>query len=140
MGVKVDMAMAKAEGWIDKTGSKWKTMPQLMLRYRAATFFGRVYCPEILMGMHTEEEVEDFTDMATMQQEDKIYELLNTSTISPEERKWKYEFKIKHGISQGEAIEMIHELRGCQLPAKDLPQMNMGDVNRAIVDAIEVEE
>lgn len=56
---KVTMAMAEAEGWISKNGSKWKTMPELMIRYRAATFFGRLYAPEILMGMHTVDEVED---------------------------------------------------------------------------------
>lgn len=55
----VSMKMAKEEGWIDKSGSKWKTMPELMLRYRAATFFGRLYAPEILMGMQTVEEVTD---------------------------------------------------------------------------------
>lgn len=55
----VSITMAKAEGWFDKAGSKWKTMPQLMLRYRAATFFGRLYAPEILMGMQTVEEVVD---------------------------------------------------------------------------------
>ena len=55
----VSMQMAKAEGWIDKDGSKWKTMPELMLRYRSATFFGRLYAPELLMGMRTTEESED---------------------------------------------------------------------------------
>ena len=56
---QVSMAMAKAEGWIEKSGSKWRTMPELMLRYRSATFFGRLYAPEILMGMQTVEEVVD---------------------------------------------------------------------------------
>lgn len=56
---KVTMAMAKAEGWSTKTGSKWVTMPDLMLRYRAASFFGRLYAPQILMGMHTVEEIVD---------------------------------------------------------------------------------
>lgn len=55
----VSMQMAKDEKWIDKAGSKWATMPELMLRYRAATFFGRLYAPEILMGMATVEEVVD---------------------------------------------------------------------------------
>lgn len=55
----VSMEMAKNEGWLDKSGSKWKTMPELMLRYRSATFFGRLYAPEILMGMQTIEEVAD---------------------------------------------------------------------------------
>ena len=51
--------MAKEEGWLNKAGSKWKTMPELMLRYRAAAFFSRLYCPEITMGMHTVEEIQD---------------------------------------------------------------------------------
>ncbi len=38
---------------------KWKTMPQLMLMYRAAAFFGRLYAPEIMMGMHAVEEISD---------------------------------------------------------------------------------
>lgn len=59
IGPKITMKMAKAEGWVDKNGSKWKTMPELMLRYRAAAFFGRLYAPEILMGMQTMEEVID---------------------------------------------------------------------------------
>lgn len=57
MGPVIDMDMAKAEGWIDKTGSKWKTMPQIMLRYRAASFFGRMNCPELTMGIYTREEI-----------------------------------------------------------------------------------
>lgn len=59
IGPTVTMKMAKAEGWIDKNGSKWKTMPTLMIRYRASAFFGRLYAPEILMGMHTQEEIID---------------------------------------------------------------------------------
>jgi hypothetical protein len=55
----VSIAMAKAEGWYGKSGSKWKTMEDLMLRYRAATFFGRLYAPELLMGMKSVEEIVD---------------------------------------------------------------------------------
>ena len=58
-GPKVDWKMVKAEKWLDKNGSKWKTMPELMFRYRAAAFFGRLYCPDILMGMQSLEEVID---------------------------------------------------------------------------------
>lgn len=56
---RVDIRMAKAEGWYGKSGSKWQTMPDQMLRYRAAAFFGRVYAPDILMGMQTSEELSD---------------------------------------------------------------------------------
>ena len=58
-GMKVDMQMSKDEGWYGKNGSKWKTMPQLMLRYRAASFFSSLNCPELTMGIHTREEIED---------------------------------------------------------------------------------
>ncbi|MBO6266373.1 MAG: hypothetical protein J6M57_10255 [Acidaminococcaceae bacterium] len=57
--VDVTIGMAKAEGWYDKKGSKWKTMPQLMLQYRAATFLVRTVAPEISMGLKTTEEVID---------------------------------------------------------------------------------
>lgn len=58
-GTEVTIKMAKAEGWYGKPGSKWQTMPELMLAYRAAAFFARVYCPEILMGIVVEGEAED---------------------------------------------------------------------------------
>jgi hypothetical protein len=60
-GPAVTMAMAVAEGWFTKAGSKWKTMPDLMLRYRAASFFGNLYAPEILMGMPTDDELIDIS-------------------------------------------------------------------------------
>lgn len=60
-GATVTIAMAKSEGWYGKTGSKWQTMPELMLAYRAASFFARVHCPEILMGCHVEGEAEDIS-------------------------------------------------------------------------------
>ncbi|WP_334130199.1 hypothetical protein [Sneathiella sp.] len=58
-GPEVTLAMAVAEGWYGKSGSKWKTMPDLMGRYRAAAFFGRLYAPDVLMGIPMEDEVYD---------------------------------------------------------------------------------
>lgn len=63
-GAWVSMNMAKAEGWIDKSGSKWKTMPELMRRYRAASFFTNQFAPEVSMGLATTEEVIDITPRA----------------------------------------------------------------------------
>jgi len=59
VGALVTIAMAKAEGWYTKNGSKWKTMPEQMLQYRAAAFWTRAYAPEIALGMHTAEEIAD---------------------------------------------------------------------------------
>lgn len=57
-GPIVTMAMAASEGWINKN-PKWKSMPDLMLRYRAISFFQRTNCPEITFGIPTTEEIED---------------------------------------------------------------------------------
>lgn len=58
-GIDVTIGMAKAETWMSKKGSKWQTMPQLMLQYRAATFLIRTVAPEISMGLQSAEELED---------------------------------------------------------------------------------
>lgn len=60
-GIKVTMDMADAEGWTKKNGTKWATLPQLMLRYRAAVFFARFNAPELTSGLYTVEEGEDVT-------------------------------------------------------------------------------
>jgi hypothetical protein len=54
---EVTIGMAKAEGWYYRNGSKWSTMPELMLCYRSATLFTRLYAPEIAMGIQTADEV-----------------------------------------------------------------------------------
>ncbi len=59
-GPIVSIQMAIDEGWLTKNGSKWLTMPEIMLRYRAASLLGRLYAPELLMGLQSREEVEDF--------------------------------------------------------------------------------
>ena len=68
-GMEVNMQIAKDEGWLGKNGSKWKTMPQLMLRYRAASFFSSLNCPELTMGLYTKEEMQD-NDFNEYQMED----------------------------------------------------------------------
>ncbi|WP_431605763.1 recombinase RecT [Acinetobacter lwoffii] len=60
----ITMEMAVKEGWYQKNGSKWQSMPEQMLRYRAASFFGRIYAPDLLMGLRTqEEEMESIIDI-----------------------------------------------------------------------------
>ena len=56
-GTTVSMRMARLEGWT--RNSKYQSMPELMLRNRAATFFGRQYIPDLLLGVQTSEEVVD---------------------------------------------------------------------------------
>jgi hypothetical protein len=61
-GDTITLAMANAEGWTKKPGSKWLTMPGQMLRYRAASFWVRVYAPELAMGLISQEEAADIID------------------------------------------------------------------------------
>jgi len=55
----VTWKMVQLEGWSKKSGSKWLTMPEQMFRYRSATFLARLYCPEVLLGFQTNEELLD---------------------------------------------------------------------------------
>lgn len=77
IGPTVTWLMVKSEGWLSKTGSKWQTMPELMFQYRAASFFGRLYAPDILKGMQTVDEVKDVVSTIDVEFEDetKISEL-----------------------------------------------------------------
>lgn len=73
-GPWITMDMAKKEGWVDKSGSKWKTMPEVMIRYRAASFFSRLHCSDLTMGFYTKEEVIEGVD----------YEIIDEQTIKNE--------------------------------------------------------
>jgi len=80
-----DMAMARAEKWT--SNPKYKTMPHLMLRYRAATLLIRTSWPEVLLGMHTADELEDvrYAKAAPAMMEDPIAKL-NAEMEEPKER------------------------------------------------------
>ena len=58
-GTEVSIGMAKKQGWYNKTGSYWQTMPEQMLRYRSATYWARTYAPELALGMRTADELHD---------------------------------------------------------------------------------
>lgn len=60
----VSCRMAVEEGWWTKNESKWPTMTELMLTYRSAAFWQRMYAPEISMGFYTVEELEDMGEYA----------------------------------------------------------------------------
>jgi hypothetical protein len=66
-GPLVTMQTATDEGWINRSGSKWKTIPELMLTYRAAAWFVRTNAPEVAMGLPTAEEVDDVVTITPQQ-------------------------------------------------------------------------
>lgn len=59
----ITMEMAIKEGWYTKAGSKWQTMPEQMLQYRAASFWQKVHAPELSLGLQTQEEARDIVDV-----------------------------------------------------------------------------
>jgi hypothetical protein len=61
-GPTISIALAKKEGWYEKNGSKWKTIPELMLMYRSAAWLVNTHAPEISMGLNTAEEIHDVYD------------------------------------------------------------------------------
>ena len=89
-----------------------------MLRYRAAAFFGRIYAPEILMGIYAADEIRDFVDVtpepvqrpvAQMQQQIPCYD-------------------IKPLLAQIEAIETLEQVRPLGEHIKELsenPNVNL---------------
>lgn len=82
---EVTMAMAQAEGWVSKPGSKWKTMPELMLHYRTATMFARLYAPDIVMGMITTDEAEDIAASEEYKKEKSKHSLSDSVASVAEE-------------------------------------------------------
>ena len=87
-GTWVSIALAKKEGWYQKSGSKWQTMPQQMLMYRAGSWWVRAYAPELSMGLTTAEEAADFIDITPERSRDltEVAQIAQSSeeTINPE--------------------------------------------------------
>ena len=79
----ITIETAIKEGWYTKTGSKWVTMPSLMLTYRAAAFWQRMYCPEISMGFLTKEEADDIQDVEYESGNRYIYLLASERAMNP---------------------------------------------------------
>jgi hypothetical protein len=76
-GPTITMAMAKKEGWATKSGSKWQTMPEHMIRLRAASFWGRLYASDLLLGIQSQEEVIDVQPVTVQAALDDLNEQIN---------------------------------------------------------------
>ena len=77
---ETSMAMAIAEGWTKNP--KYKTMPDHMLKYRSATMLVRLYCPEVLIGMQTSDELEDLRAAGQLRDVTSEGEVTTASTVS----------------------------------------------------------
>lgn len=68
--VTVTMAQAKRAGWTKN--AKYNEMGEQMLSYRAATFFVRRYCPEVMLGMMTVEEANELPRSVPLESSDPL--------------------------------------------------------------------
>ena len=87
-GPEVTVGVAKKEGWYAKKGSKWLSMPNQMLRYRAAAWLIRTTAPELSMGLQTADELEDVGEPPkniTEQVAQEIEQNANTQLFEPKE-------------------------------------------------------
>ena len=120
-GPEVSIGMAKSEGWYDKNGSKWKTMPEVMLRYRAASFFSRAYCPDLTGGFHSQEEALDSMesanhDVGALSSQDLQAQIVGTVPSQKEPLKLPAEF--------GEAEEVVISKMETTTAQEPLAQIN----------------
>ena len=61
VGPLITLKMARDEKWASNN-KKWENMPDVMLSYRAASFFSRAYCPDLTGGFHSSDELSDSQD------------------------------------------------------------------------------
>jgi hypothetical protein len=93
VGPPVSYDLAISEKWIAKSGSKWQgEMRELMLTYRAGSFFSRVYASDLTLGMQTAEELHDTIDVEARDVTPPRQE--QASTANPHRREAKPEEKV----------------------------------------------
>lgn len=139
-GPEVTIGMAKAEGWFQKNGSKWKTMPELMLRYRAATLFSRLYAPELSLGLHTEDEVVDVVEVAPVVTEGKP-QFVTAPTPAAEKKARKAKEQAPVDVTATKEPEPATAEPANPAPvAETTPEPEKADTFESIVDGVAEQE
>lgn len=107
-GTTITAEMVKSEGWDTKNGSKWRTMPEQMYRYRAAAFFARVNCPEITMGIYTADEVREIDESERAAQQPSAPEpvIQIEPTYEPDEKVANYARRLR-GAEDKAALQAV---------------------------------
>lgn len=125
IGTTVTIDIAKKEGWYDRRGSKWKTMPEQMLKYRAASWFIRTTAPELSLGLHTLEEQQDIIERDVTPQshiEKPTAEIAqNMGTKVLDMPNYKPETKVEQEISKPPTQTQKKEAVKKEKPAQEKP-------------------
>lgn len=59
VGPWITWKLVKAEGWHQRKGNKWQTIPEKMFAKRAASWWADLHAPHITLGLMDPDEVED---------------------------------------------------------------------------------
>lgn len=112
-GATITIDIAKREGWM--RNAKWQTIPEQMLMYRAATFFCRTYCPEVLCGCLTQEEA---IDIDTIQEAESRFASAEAEPTPPPPAptQWTQPLKVECAVSNGSDDAVVCD----EKPAKEL--------------------
>lgn len=131
--IPVTMQMAVEEGWYSKEGSKWQgSMRFQMLQYRAGTFFGSIYAPDVLMGMGKSSE-EEYDNIGDIPQPDGTTATLQELRSAPDVGHIPQSSTDPHETVDAETGE-IHEPTQQRVAATDADAPGFADAHAAIRD------
>jgi hypothetical protein len=102
-GPLITIDLAKREGWYDRSGTKWKTIPELMLMYRAAAWMINTHAPEISMGLNTAEELGDVYDVTPERENERTLAELRPAKGDENAEGHERELEEKSQEDRGEA-------------------------------------
>ncbi|MEG1433231.1 hypothetical protein [Eubacterium sp.] len=128
-GPLITMEMARSEGWTTKNGSKWKTMPEVMIRYRAASFFGRLNCPDMIMGIYSVDEANEIENASYTTINEEIKEKANTIPLDFDTEKDEIEINIEMPNEEKTNADPPDDVKAdieAKIASESAPQMEMG--------------
>ena len=138
-GETITLELARKEGWWsrkDRQGnetSKWQTMTGQMLRYRAAAWWANVYCPEIALGLMTQEEALDIEPVTVRETSDGIQAAAALPSAAPAEVDGKQNFAVPALLRPRE--DSSPQL-GFLNETPDLPPIRGGSATAAVTEPI----
>lgn len=120
-GPVVTIQMAKDEGWYARN-PKWKNIPELMLRYRSASWFIRTTDPGIMMGFQTRDEAEDADYEEIPVINSSVEQLSEEEKLSQAQQKEQKEANTQSMDMQTDAVTSSEETKQAEQKPTKQPQ------------------
>jgi hypothetical protein len=130
-GPWITWELVKARGWYDKKGpdgnmesNNWRSMPEQMFTYRAASWFANKNCPEVKMGLKTVDELHDSVELTK-----SANGTYTASDENPEKAAKDLESKILNGKlpnkpANDEGLESGAKISDAALTAQNAPPIS----------------